>query len=155
MNTTMRASDSISGALGEAYATIEGRRYHLITFLKVEATVEKNKAEVPILGRTGKGNKANGWKGTGSATLHYCTPMFREFIERYKNTGEDFYFELQIINDDPSSASGKQITILKDVNIDGAVIAKLDVEADYLDEEINFTFDDFMIPTKFKLLKGM
>ena len=44
--------------------------------INLEAKFEKNKTEVPILGKTGKGNKATGWKGTGSATFHYNTSIF-------------------------------------------------------------------------------
>ena len=152
---TMNSKDAISGALGTCYIETEDSRYEFMQVINLEANFEKIKAEVPILGKTGKGNKATGWKGTGSATFHYNTSIFREMMEKFKNTGEDVYFSIMIVNNDPTSSVGFQTVILKNVNIDGGILAKLDVEADYLDEDMDFTFDDFEIPTKFTTLTGM
>ena len=154
-NPIMNAKDSVSVSLAECFATIEGNRYNLMQALNLEAKLEKTKTEVPILGKTGKGNKATGWKGTGSATFHYNTSIFRELLERFKNTGEDIYFDIQVTNEDPTSAVGRQTVILKDCNIDGGILAKFDADGEYLDEDMDFTFEDFEIPEKFKLLNGM
>ena len=110
---------------------------------------------MPILGRTGKGNKATGWKGTGSATFHYNTSVFRELLARYKDSGEDIYFDIQITNQDPTSGVGSQVIILKDCNVDGGILAKFDADAEYLDEEMDFTFEDWEMPAKFTNLEGM
>ena len=153
-NPIMNAKDSVSASLAECFATIEGNRYNLMQALNLEAKLEKTKTEVPILGKTGKGNKATGWKGTGSATFHYNTSIFRELLERFKNTGEDIYFDIQVTNEDPTSAVGRQTVILKDCNIDGGILAKFDADGEYLDD-MDFTFEDFEIPEKFRLLNGM
>lgn len=155
MGQTMNARDAIYGSLAECYVTIEGNRYNFMQAINLEATIEKNKVEVPVLGRTAKGNKAGGWSGSGSATFHYNTSIFRELLYRYKNTGEDIYFDIRVVNEDPTSAVGRQTVILKDCNIDGGVLAKFDAEGDYLDEDFDFTFEDFEIPEKFNLLPGM
>lgn len=63
MANIMNAKDAVSASLAECYVTIEGNRYNLMQAIKLEAKVEKTKSEVPILGKTGKGNKATGWKG--------------------------------------------------------------------------------------------
>lgn len=154
-NPIMNAKDSVSASLAECFVTIEGNRYNFMQALNLEAKLEKTKTEVPILGKTGKGNKATGWKGTGSATFHYNTSIFRELLERFKNTGEDIYFDIQVTNEDPTSSVGRQTVILKDCNIDGGVLAKFDADGEYLDEDMDFTFEDFEIPEKFKLLNGM
>jgi hypothetical protein len=109
---------------------------------------------VPILGKTGKGNKATGWKGKGSATFHYNTSVFRQMMLDYKETGQDTYFEMQITNEDPTSDAGRQTIILKDCNIDGGILAKFDSDSDYLDEDMDFTFDDFSMPESFTDLAG-
>ena len=72
-NTIMNAKDTVSASLAECFATIDGKRYNLMQAINLEAKFDKNKSEVPILGKTGKGNKSTGWKGTGSATLQYIT----------------------------------------------------------------------------------
>lgn len=154
-NITMLSKDAIAASLAECFVTIEGRRYNLMQAINLEAKFEKNKTEVPILGKTGKGNKSTGWKGSGSATFHYNTSIFRELMLRYKETGEDVYFEMQITNEDPSSAAGKQTVILNDCNIDGGILAKFDADGEYLEEDMDFTFENFSMPYKFDTLQGM
>ncbi len=151
----MNAKDTISASLAECFVTIEGNRYNFMQAINLEAEFTKNKSEVPILGKTGKGNKATGWTGSGSATFHYNTSIFRELAYRYKQTGEDVYFDIQVTNFDPTSSVGRQTVILKDCNLDGGLLAKFDADAEYLDEDMDFTFEDFEIPEKFTLLEGM
>lgn len=153
-NVVMKAKDTIFAALAECYVTIGTRRYNFMQAINLEAKIEKTKAEVPILGKTGKGNKATGWKGTGSATFHYNTSIFRQMLLDYKETGQDTYFEIQVTNEDPTSAVGRQTIILSDCNIDGGVLAKFDADGEYLDEEMDFTFEDFSMPESFRELIG-
>ena len=154
-NITMKAKDSLSAKLAECFITIGNNRYNFMQAIDFEANFEKTKSEVPILGKTGMGNKSTGWKGTGSATFHYNTSIFREMMLNYKNTGEDVYFEIQVTNDDPTSAAGRQTVVFIDCNIDGGILAKFDANGEYLDEEMDFTFEDFKMPETFKLLDGM
>ena len=64
-NVTMKAKDTVFAALAECFVTIGTRRYNFMQAINLEAKFEKSKTEIPILGKTGKGNKASGWKGTG------------------------------------------------------------------------------------------
>lgn len=153
-NITLKAKDTIAAALAECFVIIGNRRYNFMQAISLEATFEKTKTEVPILGQTGKGNKATGWKGTGSATFHYNTSIFRQMMLDYKNTGEDTYFDIQITNEDPTSGVGRQTIILHDCNIDGGILAKFDADAEYLDEDMDFTFEDFSMPESFANLTG-
>lgn len=153
-NVTMKARDAVSATLAECYVTIGTRRYNFMQAINLEAKFEKNKTEIPILGKTGKGNKTSGWKGTGSATFHYNTSVFRQMMLQYKETGEDIYFEIQISNEDPTSAVGRQTMILVDCNIDGGILAKFDADGEYLDEDMDFTFEDFKMPETFDNLDG-
>lgn len=153
-NVTMKAKDTIFAAEAECFLTIGTRRYNFMQAINLEAKFEKIKTKVPILGKTGKGNKACGWEGTGSATFHYNTSIFRQMMLQYKDTGEDIYFEIQISNEDRTSAVGRQTMILMDCNIDGGILAKFDADGEYLDEEMDFTFEDFKMPETFKDLEG-
>ena len=155
-NITMKAKDSISAKLAECFVTVGSNRYNFMQAINLEANFEKTKSEVPILGKTGRGHKSTGWNGTGSATFHYNTSIFRQMMEDFKNTGNDVYFDIQNTNDDPTSAAGRQTVVLVGCNIDGGVLAKFDADNDdYLDEDMDFTFEDFKIPEKFSLLEGM
>ena len=154
-NITMNAKDAISAKLAECYVTIENRRFLLMQAKDFEAKFEKTKKEINILGKTGSGNKSTGWKGTGKMTIYKNTSIFDELMERYKNTGEDVYIDIQVTNDDPTSAAGMCTMVFKDCNVDGGVLAAFDVDGDFLEQEINFTFEDFSNPTKFTELAGM
>lgn len=153
-NVIMKAKDTLGAALAECFVTIGTRRYNFMQAINLEAKFEKTKSEVPILGKTGKGNKATGWKGTGSATFHYNTSIFRQMMLDYKNSGQDTYFEIQISNEDPTSGVGRQTIILLDCNIDGGTLAKFDADGEYLDEDMDFTFEDFTMPESFTALDG-
>lgn len=154
-NITMRARDALSAKMAECYVTIGQRRYNAFNALNLKAEFKKNKMVVPILGKTGQGNKANGWSGTGKMTLHYNTSIYRQMMLDYKDSGEDMYFDIQITNEDPTSAAGRQTITLLDCNIDGGVLAKFDADGDILDEEVEFTYEDFKMPESFNLLEGM
>lgn len=155
MNSIMQAKDVVNGKLARCYVTIGSNRYNFMQAKNVQAEFKMKKSTLPILGKTGDGNKPIGWSGTGTATFYYNTSIFREVMETFKETGEAVYFEMQIENEDPTSDSGIQSCILVDCNIDGGVLAKFDVTSDYLDEEMDFTFEDFRYPDKFTLLSGM
>lgn len=152
---TMHARDAIHGAQGVAWVTIEGNRYKFAQLINLEARMDKTKTQVPIMGRTGKGNKATGWEGTGSATFHYNTSIFRKLLKRYKDTGEDAYFDIQLTNEDGSAKVGRQTTILEDCNLDGGIIASLDADADYLEDSVDFTFENWDMPEEFEMLDEM
>ena len=143
---TLNAPDTISGREGRAYAKINGNNEELFFAKSVEASVEKSKAEVKAIGKRMTGHKTTGANGTGSMTLYYLTPLFRQMLKEWKDTGVDIYFDLVIENDDPASSAGKQSILLMGCNLDSVVLAKLDGDSDDpLDEDADFTFENFDI----------
>lgn len=156
MTRTMLAKDTIAGSNGECYVIIDDKRINFMSAVKIEATVEKIKVEVPILGQRMKGNKTVGAKGTGTATFHYNTSLFRKIMKKFVEEGEDMYFDMIVTNDDPTSAAGRQTTILKGCNLNKTVVAKVDANNNnYLEEEIDFTFESWDLPEEFEELEGM
>lgn len=123
--------------------------------ISLEATYEKTKSEVPILGRATKANKAVGGKGTGSMTAHYVTSLFRKLMIEYIKTGRDIYFDIQVTNEDVTSSIGRQTVILKDCNFDSATMTKFDADGEYLDEDWDFTFESVEMPEEFTNPEGM
>lgn len=147
---TLNAPDTISGKEGRAHAKIDGNNEDLFMAKTIEASVEKAKSEVKAIGKRMTGHKTTGGNGTGSMTLYYLTPLFRQLVKRWKETGVDIYFDMVVENEDPSSAAGKQSVLLIGCNLDSVVLAKLDGDSDDpLDEDIDFTFEDFDILTPF------
>ncbi|MGM9552553.1 MAG: phage tail tube protein [Clostridia bacterium] len=152
---TMNGSDAVSASLAECYITVNSNRYNFMQMINFEASITKNKTSVPILGQTGKGNKANGWTGVFKGKAHYNQSVFRQLLMDYKESGEDVYFDIQVTNYDPASNAGSQTIVFTGCNIDGGILAKFDAEGDYLSENITGTFEDFKMPKKFDTLNGM
>lgn len=154
-NVVMHSKDALSASQAECFVTLSGNRYNFMQAINIEAKTEMTKTEVKILGKTGTGNKITGWKGSGSATFHFNTSIFRELALSYKNTGVVPYFDMQITNEDPSSEVGRQTIILKDCCFDSMILTKFEAGGETLDEDMDFTFEDWDMPEKFTLLQGM
>lgn len=148
----MKASDAISGKEGALYATIDGNVIQVAECKSITAKITKNKTEFKALGYRGTQQKATGWTGSGTLTIHYASSRWAKMMIDYAKDGTDTYFKLQVINEDPTSSIGKQTVTLIDVNFDEAEIAKLDTEANFLDQTMNFTFSDVEMPDEFSEL---
>lgn len=152
----MKALDTVAGAQASAFVTMaDGNRYCFMQLYSFESNMEINVAEVPILGKPGKGNKPTGWTGTWSGTAHYNQSIFRKMLLEYKRTGYLPPFDIQVSNQDPIATVGRQTIILKDCLIKGGILAKFDASADTLDEDLEGTFDDWEMPETFNILSGM
>lgn len=146
----MKAGDAISGKEGSLYSTIDGNVKQVAECKNITAKITKNKVEFKALGYRGTQHKATGWSGTGTLVIHYASSQWAKMMINYAKTGKDKYFNLQMINSDPTSSLGTQKVNLIDVNFDEAEIAKIDVEADFLDESMNFTFSDVELVEEFE-----
>lgn len=139
----LHAGDVINGAEGKATANLNGQVVDLFYLKNLEATFEKVKTEVRVLGSRAVHHKAGGWSGSGSFDLYYMSPVFRKLALDYAKTGKDLYFTITVVNEDPGSTVGRQTTALYQCNLDNTILAKLDAETEALDESIDFTFEDF------------
>jgi hypothetical protein len=155
MTKTMNARDAVGGSLAECYVTIDGRRYRFMQLISFQSGIQKDKSEVPILGRTGKGHRSSSWKGTFRGRAHYNQSVLRQLLLDFKNRGEDLFFDIQVTNDDPASSVGRQTIVHKNCSVNGGTLARFDANADFLDEDIDGTFDDWEMPEAFSLLEGM
>lgn len=146
----LKSFDPISGKEGVAYAKINGNNEELFFAKTIEASVEKAKSEIKAIGRRMTGHKTTGMSGSGKMTLYYLTPLFRQMLKQYKDTGVDIYFDLVVENSDPSSSAGKQTVLLMDCNLDSVLLTKLDGDSDDpLEEDADFTFEDYDILQEF------
>lgn len=158
MAQTMLAQNAISAKMAECYVTINDKRYNLMSAINVEVTFEKNKTEVPILGRMNRGHKSTSSTISGSAEFHLNTSIWRELALDFQNTGLDTYFEMEIINNDPTSEIGAQGIVLYGCNFDSVILAAFDADSDdVLTESMDFTAEsfDFINGQKFKMMNGV
>ncbi|WP_058303448.1 phage tail tube protein [Gorillibacterium timonense] len=137
----LNAGDIISGKEGRAFAVINGVSEEMFFVKSLEAKIEKQKAEIKTIGSRRTQHKTTGWSGTGSMTIYYMTSKFRKLMQEYLETGRDTYFDIMVVNEDPSSSVGSQKIMLQNVNLNSVILAKLDVESDALEEETEFTFE--------------
>ena len=145
----LQAEDAINGREGVATAEIKGQVVEIMELANITATVEKTKTEFKAMGQRNTQNKTTGWSGTGSANVRYVSSRWAKMIQDYVKTGKDTYFTIVVTNEDPSSATGRQVIQLLGCNLDSLDIAKLDVDAEILDQDVNFTFNDFNILEEF------
>lgn len=149
----LKAGDVINGREGTAFMTIDGRNIALFFLKSIEASVELTKTEVPVIGKRITQQKVTGAAGSGSMTIHKVTSEFANIGVNYLKTGTVPEITIKTTNEDPQSSIGRQSTLLKGVLLDSIVIAKLDVEAETLDEDVDFTFNDAEILESFKAPK--
>lgn len=154
-NAIMNAKDAVYGSLAECFATIKGNRYNFMSLTEFESKWEVNITDVPILGKVGMGHKPAGGKGTWSGTAHYNQSIFREIADEYQKTGVMPYFEIQVTNEDPTSAVGRQTIIHHDCLCDTFILAKFQAGEELLDEELSGTFESWDMPEAFANLNGM
>jgi hypothetical protein len=141
-----RSGNTISGKEGRLFLDGEEMAY----VKNFEATVEKNKTEVPVLGRRMTGHKTTGASGTGTLTVYKVTSKFVRLIADYVNKGEDPYFTFQEVVDDKASGRGTERVTLSDVNFDSGKVAGLDAEGAVLEEELPFTFEGIDLSEELK-----
>ena len=157
MAQTMAARNAPSSKMAECYVTIDGNRYNFMSAINVEVNFEKEKTEIPILGRMNKGNKSTGSKISGSGEFHKNTSIWNEIAYRFQETGEDLYFDMQITNEDITASDiGRQTIILYGCNFDSVILAAFDADSDdTLTESMDFTVERFEMPEKFNIMDGM
>ena len=157
MAQTMAARNAVSAKMAECYVTIDGQRYNFMSAINLEVTFEKNKTEIPILGRMNRGHKATSSTITGSAEFHLNTSIWRELAYKFQQRGEDIYFDMQITNEDITASDiGRQTIILHDCNWDSITLAAFDADSDdVLTESIDFTAESFEIPEKYTMMDGV
>lgn len=154
---TMLAKNAVSAKQADCYVTIEGQRYNFMSAINLTITFEKNKVEVPILGKANRGHKSTSATITGTGEFHLNTSVWRELAYRYQQTGEDIYFEMQVINEDITASDiGRQSMIFYGCNFDNVTLAAFDADSDdFLTESIDFTVESFEITESFTPMDGM
>lgn len=155
-DSIMNALDALAGAQASAHVTLaDGKRYNFMQLYSFEASMKINLVEVPILGKTGKGNKPSGWTGEWKGIAHFNQSVLRAMWLEYKNSGRLPSFDIQVTNEDPTASVGRQTIVLKGCLSKGGILTKFDADSETLDENIEGTFDDWEMPESFSLLKGM
>lgn len=141
--------DALNGKSGKAFATIDGKNYEMFGLKKFQSDAEFQETDFKVVGTTLVQKKTTGVALTGSATIYYGTPLFLEMLRTYLKTGRLPYFTFQITNDDPSTSVGTQTVALYNVKLSKMPVAMLDADADFLEEEISFSYTNVEVLSAF------
>ena len=150
-NKWFNPQDAASAKLAEFYCTINGRRYTMLNAKNFEAKASVSTADVPRLGATITGKKANGLEVKLSFTVYKCSPMFDDMIETYKDTGVLPTFECQVTSEDKATKTGRDTKVYTNCVIDGDVLLSMfDAEGEFIEQDIEAYAMDFTSKDKYK-----
>lgn len=141
--------DALNGKEGRAFCTINGKQVEMFGLTKLQLDYSLEESDFKVVGTRLVQKKTTGISLTGSMTLYYGTPEFKQLVQNYVKTGELPYFTMQITNDDPASSVGVQTVAIYNVKLTSGVLAILDAESDVLTEDVSFSFTSFELLSEF------
>lgn len=137
--------DALNGKRGSAFMTIDGQNIEMFNMKKFQADSEFQESDFKVVGTTLVQKKTTGVTLTGTMTIYYGTPHFLRLLQEYLKTGRLPYFTLQITNDDPATSVGTQTVVLYNVKLQKLPVAMLDSDADWLEEEVGFSYTNIEV----------
>ena len=147
------AKDALNGKQGKAFITLHkdtGDEIHeLFSAKKVNAKVDYQKVDFKVIGTTSIQKKTTGASKTGTMTIYFGTPLFTEMAREYEANGKVLYFDMQVTNEDPSASVGKQTIAYYDCSLDSIPLSILDADADFLEQEVGFSYRSFEVLENF------
>ena len=137
--------DALNGKQGKAFLTLNGVNNELFSIKKFQTDYEFQKTDFKVVGTTTVQQKTTGVKKTGTMTIYYGTPLFVQMAQEYEKNGKVLYFYMQVENDDPSTSVGKQTIAYYGCSLDKIPLSMLDADAEFLEEEVGFSFTSFEV----------
>lgn len=142
--------DALNGKEGRAVCTINGKQVELFGMKNLKIDYSLDSSDFKVVGTRLVQKKTTGVQLSGSMSIVYGTPEFKQMVKNYMVTGALPYFTLQITNNDPATSVGEQTIVLYNCRINSGNIAQLDADADFLTEDVAFDFTQFEILKAFK-----
>ena len=147
----LRGRDVLNSNLGRAFIKLpDGTLRRIFELKEIRATIEQRKEDVQLINDVMTKHKCVASNGTGNFIVYMGAPDYSQMIRKYIDTKKGLYFVIKFEMDDPESNRGKRYVTLKDVLIDSHQLGRLSTESTILDEEMNFTFDEYEINQDFR-----
>lgn len=147
---TLDYGDVLALSEGTVYVTIDGRNIALIEVKEATAKIEFNKEDVRGLGKRMTGQKVTGASGSGDLTLYTLSSEWNKLMARYLKDGYLPKISMTATMEDKSSSVGKQVVTLSGFMPDEISLFNLEADDGISENEMGFTFDDFIMPEAFK-----
>ncbi|MDF7683636.1 phage tail tube protein [Lactobacillus sp. ESL0679] len=139
----LSGKDTISTKEATVTMTFNGQVYKMLECKKFSAKLEKNKEDIQTLGTHWKRKKTTSIEGTGTIGAYIINSNFIKMALPYIQNGKDAYFDITFTIEDETTAWGKQVIQLHNVNFDDIPIADFEADDGVMDEETDFTFEGF------------
>ena len=152
MSKVMNSDDAIVSNFAEVFATIDNRRYALLSCKNFEGMTNIETKEVPRMGALVKGHKPGLVTISFKMTIYKCTEIIDDIVEKYLKTGVMPRFQIQVSNEDPDAQSvGRSTKVYNDCILDGDVLQSLaNAEGDFIEQEISGYAESYTRPEKFQ-----
>lgn len=137
----LNGRDAISTKDAILTLNMNGENFKMIECNKFTAKLEKNKEDVQTLGNHWKRKKTTSVEGTGTLGGYLINSNWLKHGIPYTQNGGDLYFDATLTIEDPTSKAGKQVVLLKDVNLDDIPIADFEADDGVMEWESDFTFE--------------
>ena len=144
-----KSGDVINSREGSVVMTVNGNNITLGEIEEATATLEGNVETIALLGRRLKGHKLTSAEGTGSITKYTVRSDFADIMAQWVQGGTYPEISLTLTIEDKTSSTGKQVVQLMGVIFADGVFANLNSDDGLLEDDTDFTFDDFKIIQKF------
>lgn len=143
--------DALNGKEGKGFAIIDGEVIEIFRFKNFSLKATFDITPFKVVGTIKKQKKTTGIELGGSFVVYMGMPEWANIVNKYLKFGQQTYFSLQIANDDPNVTIGGQTINIKNCQITSADIIKLDADADFLDQNVEYSCLDFDIIEQFNL----
>ena len=140
-----KAGDAINSREGSVIMSVNGKNITLAEIEEATAQLEGNVEEINLLGKRLKGHKLTSAEGTGSISKYTVRSDFAQIMSNWVQGGKYPDISLTLTVEDNTSATGKQVVQLMGVIFADGVFANLNSDDGLLEDETDFTFDDFKI----------
>lgn len=135
------AKDTVNGAEGKVFITIDGKNIEVACMKNIKTNVEIQSNDMRVIGTRKIQDKPNGAKQTGSGNIYYGTNLFTDMVLQYINTGVMPEFSIQISNSDPATSIGSQVMAYYGCHLTGTIpLSILDSEEAMMNYDFNFAW---------------
>ena len=137
------AKDTVNGAEGKIFITVDGRNIEVAGMKNITTNAEIQGNDMRVIGTRKIQNKANGAKLTGTGNIYYGTNLFTDMVLQYINTGVMPLFDIQITNNDPTTSINSQTMAHYGCHLTGTIpLSILNDEEAMLNYDFNFSYTD-------------